>query len=79
VLPSQRLLEHAEQQEAILRYIPCEDTRAAVHAEWARRPKPAADDVNLDRWAALEQACEAVSKIAASMLIDCIDCLRICT
>lgn len=65
VLPGQRLLEHADQQEAILRYVPCEDTRAAVRAEWDRRRPDLTDDINLDRWAALKRVCEAVSGVAA--------------
>jgi hypothetical protein len=68
VLPRQRLLEDVEQREAVLRYIPCEETRAAVRDEWARRPQSATDDVNLDRWAALEQACEAVSSFCIAKL-----------
>jgi hypothetical protein len=67
VLPRQRLLEHADQQEAILRYIPCEETRAGVRAEWDRRRPDPTDDVNLDRWAALKRVCEAVSSVAASV------------
>ena len=77
VLPRQRLLEHADQQEAILRYIPCEETRAAVRAEWDRRRPDPADDVNLDRWAALKRVCEAVSSIAASAVFCACSCCLI--
>lgn len=56
------MLEEAEGQEAVLKYIPSEDVRDRVRSRWAaNRPRPGdADEINLQRWQALEQECEKV-------------------
>jgi len=59
VLPEQALLTHGEQQEQVLRYIPCDATRAEVRAEWRKKSRPG-EDAHLQRWEALQRVCESV-------------------
>lgn len=45
-----------------------------MRAEWDRRRPDPAEDVNLDRWAALKRVCEAVSGVAASVAFCACSC-----
>lgn len=60
ILPQQHLLEHPEQQEAILQYIKDEEVREIVRSRLAEVRGKGGEDINLARWAILVREVEKV-------------------
>lgn len=60
ILPQQRLLEDAEQQEAMLQYIKEEDVRETVRGRLAEVRARSGEDLNVARWNALVKELDKV-------------------